>query len=59
MEDVIVTQEKSSIGIIPTHKKTLIALGLKKKGQSKKHKMTPQLKGMLRQVGYLLKVEKV
>ncbi|EOQ97854.1 ribosomal protein L30 [Leptospira wolbachii serovar Codice str. CDC] len=59
MEDVIVTQEKSSIGIIPVHKKTLIALGLKKKGQSKKHKMTPQLKGMLRQVGYLLKVEKV
>ncbi|EMY61376.1 50S ribosomal protein L30 [Leptospira levettii] len=59
MEEVIVTQERSSIGIIPMHKKTLIALGLKKKGQSKKHKMTPQLKGMLRQVGYLLKVEKV
>ncbi|MCG6144853.1 MULTISPECIES: 50S ribosomal protein L30 [Leptospira] len=59
MEEVIVTQERSSIGIIPVHKKTLIALGLKKKGQSKKHKMTPQLKGMLRQVGYLLKVEKV
>ncbi|PKA21911.1 50S ribosomal protein L30, partial [Leptospira sp. mixed culture ATI2-C-A1] len=50
MEEVIVTQERSSIGIIPMHKKTLIALGLKKKGQSKKHKMTPQLKGMLRQV---------
>ncbi|MCG6142028.1 50S ribosomal protein L30 [Leptospira mtsangambouensis] len=59
MEEVIVTQERSSIGIIPVHKKTLIALGLKKKGQSKKHKMTPQLKGMLQQVGYLLKVEKV
>ncbi|ABZ94399.1 50S ribosomal protein L30 [Leptospira biflexa] len=59
MEEVIVTQDRSSIGIIPMHKKTLIALGLKKKGQSKKHKMTPQLKGMLRQVGYLLKVEKV
>ncbi|XDD44986.1 50S ribosomal protein L30 [Leptospira sp. WS39.C2] len=59
MEEVIVTQERSSIGIIPMHKKTLVALGLKKKGQSKKHKMTPQLKGMLRQVGYLLKVEKV
>ncbi|MDF3819058.1 50S ribosomal protein L30 [Leptospira sp. 96542] len=59
MEEVIITQERSSIGIIPVHKKTLIALGLKKKGQSKKHKMTPQLKGMLRQVGYLLKVDKV
>ncbi|MCZ8158120.1 MAG: 50S ribosomal protein L30 [Leptospira sp.] len=59
MEEVLVTQEKSSIGIIPTHKKTLIALGLKKKGQTRKHKMSPQLKGMLRQVGYLLKVDKV
>ncbi|GBF48903.1 50S ribosomal protein L30 [Leptospira ryugenii] len=59
MEEVLVTQQKSSIGVLPIHRQTLIALGLKKKGQTRKHKVTPQIQGMLRQVGYLLKIEKV
>lgn len=59
MEEVLVTQSKSSIGSNPVHRKTLIALGLKKKGASRKHKMTPQLQGMLRSVNHLVTVEKV
>ncbi|WCL51098.1 50S ribosomal protein L30 [Leptospira sp. GIMC2001] len=59
MEDVLVTQSKSSIGTNPAHRKTLIALGLKKKGASRKHKLTPQIQGMLRSVTHLVTVEKV
>jgi large subunit ribosomal protein L30 len=59
MEEVVITQSKSSIGANPSHRKTLIALGLKKKGASRKHKVTPQLKGMIRSVNHLITVEKV
>jgi len=58
MEQVKITQERSSIGVSPTHKKTLLALGLKKKGQVRTHKFTPQIAGMVHQVRYLLKIEK-
>lgn len=59
MEEVKITQVKSSIGTRPEHRRTLIALGLKKIGSSRTHKKTPQLIGMLRNVGYLVKIEKV
>lgn len=59
MEEVIVIQTKSSIGSNPMHRKTLVALGLKKKGAKRQHKVTPQLKGMLRSVNHLVSVEKV
>jgi|JI91814BRNA_FD_contig_31_69906_length_912_multi_2_in_0_out_0_2 large subunit ribosomal protein L30 len=58
-EEVLVIQSKSSIGSLPMHRKTLIALGLKKKGAQRKHKLTPQIKGMLRSVTHLVTVEKV
>ncbi|MCB1156398.1 MAG: 50S ribosomal protein L30 [Leptospiraceae bacterium] len=58
MEEIKITQIKSSIGINPIHKKTLAALGLRKTGSSRVHKMNPQVKGMVNQVKYLLKVEK-
>lgn len=58
MEQVKVTQARSSIGISPTHKKTLLALGLRKKGQTRAHTLTPQVAGMIDQVKYLLTVEK-
>jgi large subunit ribosomal protein L30 len=59
MEIYKLTQFKSSIGIKPTHKKTLIALGLRKIGSSRVHSMTPSIKGMFDQVRYLVKAEKV
>lgn len=59
MEEVIVTQSKSSIGALPVHRRTLLALGLKKKGAKKKHKLTPQIEGMIRSVNHLVTVEKV
>lgn len=59
MEEVKITQIKSSIGTKPEHRKTLIALGLRKIGSSRQHKKTPQLEGMIRKVQFLVKVEKV
>ncbi len=54
---VKVTQIKSAIGRLPKHRATLRALGLRKMGAVREHKMTPVVKGMLKQVEYLVKVE--
>ncbi|MCB1140611.1 MAG: 50S ribosomal protein L30 [Leptospiraceae bacterium] len=59
MEKVKVTQVRSQIGTIPKHRKTLKALGLGRIGKERVHTKSPVLDGMIRQVGYLLKVEKV
>jgi large subunit ribosomal protein L30 len=58
MEKLQVTQIKSSIGVIPKHRKTLVALGLRKIGHTNVHEATPQVLGMIDKVKYLLKVEK-
>ena len=58
-ETVKITWTVSGINRQTTHRKTLKALGFTKLNQTREHKVTPQLKGMLRQVGYLCKVEKV
>jgi large subunit ribosomal protein L30 len=57
-ETVKVTWVRSGINRIATHKKTLKALGLTHLNQSRVHTLTPQIAGMLKQVGYLIKVEK-
>ena len=54
-----ITQIKSSIGYKPKAKSTLAALGLKKLNQSVEKNDTPQIRGMLKKIEYLLKVEKV
>ena len=59
MDQLKVTQVKSSIGTIPKHRKTLQALGLKKIGQTRIHQKSPALMGMIKTVDYLLKIEKV
>tara|TARA_Y100000748_G_C15461232_1_gene475007 strand:- start:684 stop:857 length:174 start_codon:yes stop_codon:yes gene_type:complete len=54
-----ITQIKSAIGYKPKAKSTLAALGLKKLNQSVEKTDTPQLRGMLKKIDYLLKVEEV
>ncbi len=56
---VEVTQKKSIIGVHFSQKRTMLALGLKKNGQSRKHQLTPAIKGMLRKVSHLVTVEKI
>jgi len=52
-----VTLVKSTIGILPQHKKVVAALGLKKIRSFKIHNATPAIMGMVDEVKYLLKVE--
>ena len=50
---------KSIIGRKPNHIATVKSLGLKKMNDVVEHVETPELKGKLAQVSYLLKVEEV
>ena len=54
-----ITQIKSAIGYKPKAKDTLAALGLKKVNQCVEKTDTPQIRGMLKKIEYLLKVEEV
>ncbi len=57
MTTVRVTQIRSEIGTQKRHRGTLRALGLGKIGRTAEHKDTPQLRGMLRLVASLVRVE--
>ena len=52
-----ITQIKSSIGYKVKAKRTLEALGLKKINSCVTHNDTPQIRGMINTINYLLKVE--
>ena len=54
-----VTLVKSTIAILPQHKKVVAALGLKKVNSFKIHDANPCILGMIAKVKYLLKVENV
>lgn len=57
-EKVKVTLVRSGINRLGTHRRTLKALGISRMNQSRVHEVSPQIKGMLDQVGYLVRVEK-
>ena len=52
-----VTLVKSTIGCVPKHKKTVEAMGLRKLHQTVELPDNPAVRGMIKQVSYLLKVE--
>ena len=54
-----VTLVKSTIAILPQHKKVVAALGLKKVNSFRIHEENPCILGMIAKVKYLVKVEKV
>lgn len=54
-----VTLVRSTIGRLPKHKKTVEALGLKKTGRSNVLPNNEAVRGMIKQVEYLLKVEEI
>ncbi|HWH14379.1 MAG TPA: 50S ribosomal protein L30 [Miltoncostaeaceae bacterium] len=59
MSTVRVTQVRSQIGTQDRHRGTLRALGLGRIGKTAEHQDSPQLRGMLRMVSSLVKVEEV
>jgi large subunit ribosomal protein L30 len=52
-----VTQVRSAIRVQRDHRGTLRALGLGRIGKQRVHEDSPSLRGMLHQVGYLVRVE--
>ena len=59
MAKLKVTQVRSTIDQIEPQKRTIAALGLGRIRKSVIHEDTPQILGMIRSVGHLVKVEKV
>ena len=56
---VRVTQTASALGRKPGQKETLVGLGLNKLRRSRELEDTPSVRGMLRAVAHLVKVEEL
>lgn len=54
-----ITLVKSTIGAIPKHKKTIAALGLRKPNSSVEQQDNKAIRGMIKQVQHLVKVEEI
>ncbi|MGL4762393.1 MAG: 50S ribosomal protein L30 [Sarcina sp.] len=54
-----ITLVKSLIGRKKSHIATANALGLKKIGKSVQHEGTPQIKGMIAKISYMINVEEI
>ncbi len=59
MDKIKITQIKSTIKGKENQKRTMKALGLHKLHQTVIHKNGPQIRGMVRKVAHLVKVEEV
>ncbi|MEG0308287.1 MAG: 50S ribosomal protein L30 [Clostridium sp.] len=57
MAKIKITLVKSLIGRKKNHIATAEALGLRKIGKDVEHEETPQIRGMINTISYLLKVE--
>ena len=57
MSSMKITQVRSTIGQSDRHIGTLRALGLGKIGRTAEHKDGPELRGMLRQVNHLVRID--
>ncbi|MDO4715706.1 MAG: 50S ribosomal protein L30 [Bacteroidales bacterium] len=57
MATIKITQVKSGIGYPKDQKATLVALGLKKLNRSVVKEDTPSLRGQIRKVSHLVRVE--
>jgi large subunit ribosomal protein L30 len=54
-----ITLKKSPIGRPPQHRKTLQALGLTRLEKTVRHRETPAVTGMVRQVSHLVEVRQI
>ncbi len=59
MKKLKITQIKSIIDRPERQKRTIKALGLGRPNYSKIHNDTPQIRGMIRKVSHLVKVEEI
>ncbi|MCV2524648.1 MAG: 50S ribosomal protein L30 [Candidatus Lightella neohaematopini] len=55
-KNIKIIQVRSTIGIIPKHKKTILGLGLRRIGHTKIVTDTPSIRGMINSVSYMVKI---
>ncbi|GFI25772.1 50S ribosomal protein L30 [Lachnospiraceae bacterium] len=58
-EKLKITLIKSTIGAVPKNKKTVVALGLNKIGKTVEMPDNASVRGMIRNVRHLVKVEEI
>lgn len=58
-EKLRITQIRSAIGRIQKQRRVVRALGITRLYQTVEHKDTPQIRGMIRKISHLVKVEEV
>ena len=54
-----ITLKRSPIGRLPQHRLTLKTLGLTRLNKTVRHRETPSILGMVRQVGHMVEVRRV
>ena len=54
-----ITQYRSAISRLTNQKETIRSLGIRRLNQSVEHEDTPQLRGMIKTVGHLVRVEEI
>jgi large subunit ribosomal protein L30 len=54
-----ITQVRSAIGRLDTQKETLRSLGIRRLNRPVEHDDTPEIRGMIRSVQHLLRVEEI
>jgi large subunit ribosomal protein L30 len=59
MSKIKVTQTRSTIGRLPSHKSCMKGLGLRRIGHTVELENTPSVRGMASKVFYMVKVEEV
>ena len=59
MADLKITLVKSTIGAVPKNKKTVEALGLRKLNKTVEMPDNESVRGMIRQVRHMVKVEEI
>jgi len=56
---LVIIQKRSSIGILPKQRDTLVALGLRKINAVREHDDTPVIRGMINKVKHLVEVKEI
>ncbi|AKC60379.1 50S ribosomal protein L30 [Blochmannia endosymbiont of Camponotus (Colobopsis) obliquus] len=57
-KNIKITQIRSSIGRLAKHKATLVGLGLRRIGHTVECVDSPEIRGMIKSISYMLKVIK-
>lgn len=56
---LVIKQKKSSIGVLPKQRDTLVALGLRKINAEREHEDNPVIRGMINKVRHLVEVKEI